>query len=164
MLPIALAIADNYLQQENETTKWVEIQKPLFKINLAFQTSVHTSDPHVANFFGQCEKLILSLNEVSNVQDELTKIRLTNLSLKRKAPILPAVGCLVVPPLPVCEGLSSISESGGGKGDGKTRSEIVIVVNDPSKEIMNNSLKVIVKGMERCQLFFLKLINNKLIY
>lgn len=60
LLPIAQSLGNNYLSSEAGDVKWIENMKPLFKVNLAFQTTVHTTDPHVANFYSQCEKLMVS--------------------------------------------------------------------------------------------------------
>jgi len=144
-LPIAQTISDSYLSPDNQV-KWVENMKPLFRVNLAFQTTVHTIDPHVANFFMQCEKLMLSVTRSQINGDtggELVRNKPTNLSLKRKAPIAP-VAIPQNPPPPPPLALRTINEASIDKN------EILIVLNDPNKEIMNNSLKVININIRAC--------------
>lgn len=60
LLPIAQSLGNNYLSSDAGDVKWIENMKPLFKVNLAFQTTVHTADPHIANFYSQCNKLMVA--------------------------------------------------------------------------------------------------------
>ena len=105
-LPVAQSLVNNYLTNQSEI-KWVDNMKSLFRINLILESTVHTTDPHVANFYSQCENLLLHKQSRKNSANE-TSIPITLLN------------------------------------NGINKSEITIVVNDPNKEKMNNSIKVII--------------------
>jgi hypothetical protein len=72
-LPVAQFLPNNYLEYEDiglgqsvgPTIKWVDDMKPLFKVEIVPQSTVYTTDPQMASFFTQTEKLlnILTPNE-----------------------------------------------------------------------------------------------------
>ncbi len=113
--------------------------KPLFRVNLAFQTTVHTGDIHVANFFQQCEKFMLieTNNQVNElIGDKLQNKNVTKPILKRKAPIVPVEIPQVQRMVPDMT-TESIDETN------KRNDEINFLFNDPHKDTINNSIKVI---------------------
>lgn len=116
-LPVAQSLINNYLTNINEI-KWVENMKPLFKVNLILESTVHTTDPHVANFYSQCENLLNKQSRKNSINDTLLKQKTKANSNETSIPI-------------------TIINNGSNK------SEITIVVNDPNKEKMNNSIKAL---------------------
>ena len=85
-LPVAQTITSSYLTFEQtgfgqsvgpSDIKWIDGMKPLFKVNLIPLSTIHTTDPHVANFYNQSEKLINSLKliDLKNVPSSIGKKR-----------------------------------------------------------------------------------------
>lgn len=85
-LPVAQTITSSYLTFEQtgfgqsvgpSDIKWIDGMKPLFKVNLIPLSTIHTTDPHVANFYNQSEKLINSLRliDLKNVPSSIGKKR-----------------------------------------------------------------------------------------
>lgn len=85
-LPVAQTITGSYLTFEQtgfgqsvgpNDIKWIDGMKPLFKFNLVPLSTIHTTDPHVANFYNQSEKLINSLRliDLKNVPSSIGKKR-----------------------------------------------------------------------------------------
>lgn len=87
--------------------------KQLFKVKIEAQSTVHTVDPHIANYYLQCEKL-LNLIESD---------RMNNNNSGDKEAI-------------------TLEESKTNENKSNGSNEITIVLNDTNKEIINNSVKV----------------------
>ncbi len=111
--------------------KWVENMKPLFKLNMTIQSSIHTTDTHVANFFYQCEKLL-------NISHHIT-------NKKCQAPPPP-------PPQPQPDPQPADED--------ENNKEITIIVNDSSKEIIKNSVKVSLINSLQSKSNLLKFFNS----
>jgi hypothetical protein len=123
-LPLAQNLSHGYLAFEKigmgqiigpDNIKWVDGMKPLFRVNLVAQSTVHTVDQHVANFYSQCEKLTGSRSPP--LADSTPFLHNPT---KRKAPDTPQ------------QQLVPYNFEG----------EIKINLNNPNKEIARNSFKV----------------------
>lgn len=132
-LPIAQTLSNNYLSFEQiglgqsigpNDIKWVDNMKPLFKVNCICNSTVHTFDPHVANFYNQCEKLNATIHAKSTESNGHVPNGHVYNPAKRKAPTSPGS-----PTTPI-----SIKNH--------DNDEITIVVNDSNKEVVRNSFKV----------------------
>ncbi len=83
-LPIAQSLCNDYLSFENiglgqsvgpTDIKWLDSMKNLFKINLVPLSTIHTTDPHLANFYNQSEKIVslLKINEMKTLPNSIGK-------------------------------------------------------------------------------------------
>ena len=160
-LPIAQNLCSGYLSFESigfghsvgpSGIKWVENMRALFKVNLVAQSTVHTTDPHVANFFYQCEKLLntttkmtstRSLNDLSN--EEMMSPLSNGNNNKRKAPLAPSSAntALKHPDHHHQRHHSTNTDSQQTMDDDEDDlKEITIVINDSNKEVIKNTIKV----------------------
>ncbi|RNA16406.1 dedicator of cytokinesis 9-like, partial [Brachionus plicatilis] len=96
-MPIAQNLPNEYLSFEQiglgqsigpSDIKWIDNMKLLFKINLLANTTVHTIDPHVANFYSQYEKLNQSVAKPTD-SEPIQKALVQRSMSKRKAPLIP---------------------------------------------------------------------------
>lgn len=129
-LPIAQTLSNNYLSFEQiglgqsigpNDIKWVDNMKPLFKVNCICNSTVHTFDPHVANFYSQCEKLNATMQTKFMESNGHTPNGHVYNPAKRKAPVSPTTPTTI---------------------KNHENEEITIVVNDSNKEVIRNSFKV----------------------
>lgn len=97
-LPVAQTASSNYLTCEQiglgqmigpGDIKWVENMKPLFKVAVAPLSTIHTTDPNLANFYTQYEKVIQAVSSANNAKYENNKenVAISSTS-KRQAPVL----------------------------------------------------------------------------
>ncbi|CAF0807517.1 unnamed protein product, partial [Brachionus calyciflorus] len=136
-LPIAQNLPNNYLAFEQiglgqsigpSDIKWIDNMKLLFKVNLVANSTVHTIDPHVANFYMQYEKLTQTIIKPSDFEP-IQKAMVHRSMSKRKAPLAPGI-------------LSNITNKESCRIDELEDEKI-----DVSKEIAINSVKQLPIGM-----------------
>ncbi len=191
-LPVAQGLSPNYLTFEkvgfgqticSSDIKWIENMRPLFRLNVCAQSSVHTTviqaylfiylfeikffnenfilkiddfyfllkDPHVANFYLQCEKLFYNSNNnsSSNNDNEKIIINIDNIGNSiNKNEILKRNSLTSVSVKPVTKNANNLISKNqapqiqNNLNSISEKNEIVIIANDTNKEIMNNSIKV----------------------
>jgi hypothetical protein len=150
MLPISQNIINNYLNEFNNI-KWLEGGKPLFKVKIQSNSTIYTTDPHIAQFYLQCEKMLMIKN------DELEKVKQSNDEIKEKneneitipsninslhkkmAPILPSTTTTTTK-----SNKNQISNEDKERVKQlKTIKQVTIISNDTTKEIIQNSIKAL---------------------